>query len=345
MALSLALVMTALLMTGASSAYGQTLEAATISKGGGVLPDGSIIVIGQPFVGTMSKADFTIVVVFVPILAACPASTSPVAETLAPTFLQAPLEGGTGADATEIAVNVKNRYVSILAGDAGRSQAIRVRFVDLPFPFDVWNFANTGQDFFVGEPFQVCENSGQTLRADLLAEGEDCGPAGGLSREWVWAAPLLCDKGAAHFMDWTTIDVVHLFHEGLVPQGVYDIQVVDSSCSLQEESGYSTPLTMTQAKWGDVCGPGPGGACTDVSEGSTDVANDVLGLLDKFANINALQKARADIEPGDNGTNNGPDFKVNVTNDVLFALEAFTGAPYPFTPGDPCAPGMTSGKR
>ena len=47
---------TAVFMASASSAYGQTLEAATISKGGGVLPDGSIIVIGHPFVGTMSNA-------------------------------------------------------------------------------------------------------------------------------------------------------------------------------------------------------------------------------------------------------------------------------------------------
>lgn len=99
---------------------------------------------------------------------------------------------------------------------------------------------------------------------------------------------------------------------------------------------------MTQAKWDDICGPGPGGACTGGPDGSADVAQDVVGLLDKFANISSLPKSRADIEPGDNGINNGPDLKVNVANDVLFALDAFAGAPYPFTPGNPCSPGATS---
>lgn len=107
---------------------------------------------------------------------------------------------------------------------------------------------------------------------------------------------------------------------------------------LQEEGSFSTPLTMTQGKWSDICGPGPGGICTGVADGAADVAQDVVGLLDKFANKNAIQKARADIEPGDNDINNGPDFKVNIARDVLFTLEAFQGFPYPFTPGDPCGP-------
>ena len=35
---------------------------------------------------------------------------------------------------------------------------------------------------------------------------------------------------------------------------------------------------------------------------------------------------------------NGPDFKINVSTDILLALEAFEGFPYPFSPGSPCAP-------
>ncbi len=71
---------------------------------------------------------------------------------------------------------------------------------------------------------------------------------------------------------------------------------------------------------------------------SVDLENDVLGVLDKFANVNDLQKSRADLEPGYDGTNNAPDLKVTVANDVLFCLDAFTGAPYPFPPGDPSTP-------
>jgi hypothetical protein len=193
--------------------------------------------------------------------------------------------------------------------------------------------------FFVGQPFQICENSGQTRRADLLAQGTDCGPAGALPQQWFWGAPLVCDPLQAHPDDWSAYGVVHVYHEGIVPSGVYDIQVIDAACSLDEDSNYSAPLTMTQAKWGDVCGPGTGGACKEVPDGVVDVTNDVFGVLDKFANVNDLQKARADIEPGDDGANNGPDLMVNVANDVLFFLGAFTGDPYPFVPGDPCGPG------
>ena len=124
-----------------------------------------------------------------------------------------------------------------------------------------------------------------------------------------------------------------------MPDGIYDVQVIDSMCSLDTEVAYSVPLTMTQSPWADVCGPGPDRACSGVADEIVDVANDVLGVLDKFANVNDLQKARADLEPGDDGANNGPDFKVNVANDVLFTLSAFGGAPYPFVPGDPCNPG------
>ncbi len=67
----------------------------------------------------------------------------------------------------------------------------------------------------------------------------------------------------------------------------------------------------------------------------------MLGVLDTFANVDNLQKARADLEPGDDGASNGPDFKVNVANDVLYCLDAFTGAPYPFAPGSPCVPGLS----
>ncbi len=267
----------------------------------------------------------------------------------------------------------KNRYLSIMAGYPGRSQAIRVRFADLPPPFEVWEHGHPLRlgpgDYFVGRPREVCEHAGKDLEVPVT----ECSIFAGPTRTF-WAAPLLCDKGAAHFMDWhgecvggtcvgglkageaccvddDCVDVVHIFHEGIVPSkmalpigpitepAVYEIQVVDILCPLQDESSYSPPLTMTQSGWGDVCGPGPGGgACSAAADGIVDVANDVLGMLDKFANVNNLQKASTDLEPGDDGTNNGPDFLVNVANDILYALDAFGGAQYPFLPGNPCNP-------
>ncbi len=209
------------------------------------------------------------------------------------------------------------------------ARAVRVKCVDLPAPFDVWN----DMALFVGQPFKLCENSGNGR--DVVAP-DDCGPAGGLAQKWFWAGPLQCQ---AHYTDWSEFDTVHVYHESVIPGGTYEIQTIVDGCGLNIEGNYAAVQSMTQSKWGDVCGPGPGGVCTGLADGSADVAQDVVGLLDKFANINALSKSRTDIEPGDNGVNNGPDFKVNISRDVLFALEAFKGFPYPFEPGDPCAPG------
>ncbi len=171
-----------------------------------------------------------------------------------------------------------------------------------------------------------------------------------------WAATLLC-KGDEHYMQWhgqcnvgsclgglesgkaCLVDndcriVLSLHHEGIIPNGVYDIQVIDQQCP-NDEGSYSTPLTMTQSRWGDVCGPGPGGACSAVADGIVDVTNDVLGILDKFSNLNNLQKARADIEGVGLPPPQEVDMKVNVAMDVLYALSAFMGAPYPFAPSGP----------
>lgn len=278
---------------------------------------------------------------------ACVIATAPDAETLDPPTAK----WDNRAAAGPATVNVKSRFVSIMLRDAGRNQAIRVTFVDLPPPFDIWN----GMQFFVGEPHEVCENSGKGLET----APQDCPAA--LPADTFWAAPLLCDPLYVYFMDWHGVcdagtclggltpgeicsvdgdcaQVVHLYHEGFVPEGTYAIQVIDGLCDLLQESSFSVALSVTQPSWGDVCGPSPAGACTSAADGVGDVTNDVLGVLDKFANVNNLQKTRADLEPGDGG-GNAPDFKVNVANDVLFAVEAFTGAPYPFAAGDPCGPG------
>ena len=263
-----------------------------------------------------------------------------------------------------------NRFLTVKAGDPKKIQAIRVRFVSLPPPFDIWN----GMDFWAGKPQEVCENSGKGLETAAW----DCPAA--LPTTTFWAAPLVCAKAEAHYMDWhghcfngecvgglepgkacaQTDDChikVSLYNEGIVPSAMltpsgpisvpatYDIQVIHELCPNHDESAYSIPLTMIQAGWGDVCGPGPGGACTGQADGLVDVANDVLGVLDKFANVSNLQKVRADLEPGDFDQNNGPDFKVNVAMDVLHCLAAFTGSSYPFNPGDPCGKGLADGSE
>ena len=107
-------------------------------------------------------------------------ASPPVEETLA----------DTGSSAAVGPPNRKNRYISVKTADPGRSQAIRVRFQSLPTPFDIWEHDHPERvgpgDYFVGEPFQLCENAGQGRRSELQAHDppDDCGPVGGLARRW-----------------------------------------------------------------------------------------------------------------------------------------------------------------
>ncbi len=120
---------------------------------------------------------------------------------------------GQVADAARVGpVSVKNRYLSVRAGDAGRTQAIRVvvgqplpgsaagSAATVPAPFDAWQ----GEVFFAGPPVQVCENSGQGSDVDPQVP-HACGPAPGQPQNWFWVAPLLCEQ-LAHLMDWTTLE-------------------------------------------------------------------------------------------------------------------------------------------
>jgi hypothetical protein len=249
-------------------------------------------------------------------------------------------------------IDAKNRFLSITAGDPGHQQAIRVTFVDLPPPYDNWN----GLKLFVGERFDACEGGGR----GPPGPGLSCGGGFDLVQNWFWVAPLVCDPVSAHFMDWSTLatgycegssspcitdadcgvstcgtnGVVHLFHEGIVPRGVYKIQVVDSECDLDSESDYSGPLTLAQPRWGDVvkdCTTNPCG----VPDGVVRIT-DAVAILDKFVNLpGAPRKARCDL--AGNPPNGGVlDFIIGI-NDVTWCLDAFIGAQYPFPPpDDPC---------
>jgi hypothetical protein len=253
----------------------------------------------------------------------------------------------------------KNRHLSFIPGNAGRWTAIRVTLTDLPAPFNGWN----DMQFFVGQPQQVCENSGQGLNVSP----PNCGPALGLPQGWAWYAPLVCDPQSAHLMDWGTLadhcvngsndggacsddgncpdgscgsdNVVHLYLEGIVPShmasstgpidapAIYAVQMIDAQCGLSDEDAYSDTLTLLQAGWGDLV--------LDISacpngppDGRVDVVTDVIAVLNKFTNLNcAPLKARADLQP------HNVDFKIDIS-DVVLCLGAFTGDDYPFGAGN-----------
>ena len=57
--------------------------------------------------------------------------------------------------------------------------------------------------------------------------------------------------------------VIHIIDPGIVPSkgiqtAVYDVQVIDETCSLANDSDYSAALVVAQPNWGDI---GDGTAC------------------------------------------------------------------------------------
>ena len=195
----------------------------------------------------------------------------------------------------------KLRFLSIDVGDIGQSQAIRVTFLDLLGPYAIWN----GTQMWVQEPEDVCENSG------IARPPCDSGPT-------VKAATL---GSGPFFMDWSTVGMVAVFHEGIIPDATYDVQVIDQTCGIGDDTAFSGSLIMDTPLWGDCCGPQ--GAPPDLS---VDITLDVTQILDKFKNLEgAISILRADLEPKD------VDFVINIS-DVTFDLNAFSGSAYPFVP-------------
>ena len=203
---------------------------------------------------------------------------------------------------------VRARYLALADANAGQSVALRVTFVDLPPPHDVLN----GTSMWVGASRQVSELGGLS----------DATPP------TFTTASLQCDPV---YDDWGAIGTVHVYHQAIVPGGVYEIQAIPSTCEATNEANYSPALALGSGRWGDVVGPFDTGLGTWTdADGSVDVATDVVAVLDKFGSLpGSPTKARADLEPAT------PDQKINIT-DVTVILDAFGGAGYPFAPPAPC---------
>ena len=212
--------------------------------------------------------------------------------------------------ALESAVGAKNRFLSFSTGDAGRLQAVRVTLSTLPMPYDLWNDAR----LWVGPPQQVSEAGASVPPVPEFPN--------------MTAATLQCQP---FYADWSKLGLVHVFHEGIVPDGTYSIQVLDNTCLPSIESRFSEPLHVVTPIWGDTV--------LDLSQTPPLPPNgppvdivDALAVLGAFSSApGAITKARADLEPA------CVDLKINVT-DVLSSLAGFVGLDYPFTPtaGDPC---------
>ncbi len=246
----------------------------------------------------------------------------------------------------------KSRYLSIAGGDPGQLQAIRLTFASLPAPFDTWN----GTQLWVGEPFGVCELASQ--------DPASCTPSE--SAPGYLAATLQCDP---HVMDWTLLRgfcsngichgslnagdpcvtpadcpdaVIHVQHEAIVPStlltttgpidhaATYDIQFVNALCDMGAEGNFSPPLPIATSGWADLA----------VLAGAEflppdDLINvfDITATFQKFlGDPLAPSKTVVDLV----GASTGPEPKLDhliSTLELVFVLDAFGGAEYPFPPG------------
>ena len=232
-------------------------------------------------------------------------------------------------------LGAKNRALGIIVGDPGRTQAIRLRFLDLPAPYNAWN----GATMWVGDPRRAVEFATHfSLGAAYNASFLSCTP---VFVDWTEilgscsAPPRRCFS-SANLGEECSIDdecvpaVVQVFHEGIIPDAEYELQVLDSSCDPDNEDHYSLPLTLKTSRWGDVVGDCSTKPCGE-SNGGVDIIDILATLFGFVGNIDAMIKARADLEPA------CPDLVINIT-DALRCVEAFQGLPYPFAPTteDPC---------
>jgi len=250
---------------------------------------------------------------------ALPAGSVPAGSTVECTVVT---EDGSGDCPPEALVEplgavATNRTISFVGGSAGLQTAIRVKYIDLPPPYEYLE----GTVMWVGPTTERCENSAQST-----PPAGGCGPAPGLPSRSFQSASLGCDP---YYTDWSLEGAVSLYHKTLLPGGTYEISSIAAGCSLGEESAYSTPIPVDTSLWGDIvkdCQTNPCGGPNNIKE-----IIDVVALLDKFKNkFGAIKKSRADVEPGT------LDWTVNIS-DVTSALDAFGGDGYPFAPGPaPC---------
>lgn len=249
---------------------------------------------------------------------------------------EAPTQITTGESASAM-----NRFLSIIPVDDLNLTAIRINELGSS---DVW---------WVGQPSEVCENSGQNASVPV----EDCGDAPGQDLTF-WAAELQCNPSPDPFVtdwqDWQgtcnfltpgggvcisgmnsgsscSLDsdcdtVIHIYGAAIAPNRTYQVRAARFDCAASVETLVSDPISFTQSVWGDVvkdCSPTFIGGCSP-TDGSVDITTDVTAVLDKFKNspLSPL-KVRADVEPAI------PDLQINIA-DVTFILDAFEGSVYPF---------------
>ncbi len=229
----------------------------------------------------------------------------------------------------------KPRMLSFLGGDAGRSQAVRVTFKQMPPGWEAWN----GVQLFVQEPWLGSEVPGVSFY-DPPDPGD---PA-------IQVAELDCTP---HFRDWSSLGVVHVFHPAFAPSkllfpagpvgdlALYDVQIIDETCSRHVEYCYSDPLEVRAAAWSDVVSLTNGE--WRAPDDNVSVA-DTVAMAQKFmGEDNAPTKATMSLLGVTTGPGPALDGKISIS-ELVAVLQAFGDVTYPYDPSmippppGPCPP-------
>lgn len=192
----------------------------------------------------------------------------------------------------------KNRFLSLVPSNAGASTGIRVTLTNLP-QFSGFN----GQVRWVGPP---------QLSNDIL---------GGTYQ----SAQLQCTP---YYQDWSAVGTLHVYGAEVVPGSTYDVQMLHEFCpgAGAVESEYTSALTISTNKWGDVVSPLGGASQPNFS----DVSAEVLAFQGQPT---APKKARSMLVPHVPV----PGAPVNFQS-VAAAVAGFQSQPYPYAGPDTCPP-------
>jgi hypothetical protein len=211
----------------------------------------------------------------------------------------------------------KSRFISFsvpgAATAAAAETALRVKFVSLHHVVPPY----TGG---VSTPFTLFEGLTQYVGPPVQYICSACTYAP------FYASKLQCEP---YYHDWTTVGLLHVTGEAIVPTSVYEVENLAASCMGSEASctAVSTPVSIVTTRWGDVVDP-----YNPPSPTSQPDFGDIAALVNKFKGApGAPIKARALLAGNARGN-------IDIVPDLGFGhisacVDAFKGLAYPYKPG------------
>jgi len=211
----------------------------------------------------------------------------------------------------------KTRFISFsVAG--GASTALRVRFVSL-------HHVSPGYTGGTSAPFTLFEGQTQYVGPPALYRESGSSPP---STDF-YASQLQC---APNYQNWSTVGLLHVSGEAIVPSSTYNVENLAASCAGNESicTAVSAALAISTTRWADVETPYQ----DPLAAPSQPAFGDISALKNKFASaLGAAIKART-LLSGDIGNRGLIDISPDVNfSDISLCVDAFQGKPYPYKPG------------